>query len=71
MNIILQVFTGILSKLDGNTIKKVIDAGLDIIETKIADNGVSNTEQVVLAGIQFLRKQLGITEEEGSPFADK
>ena len=63
MNLILQVFSSILAKLDGNTLKKIIDKGLDIIEDKIAEDGVTKPEQVVLAGIGFLRQQLGITEE--------
>ena len=71
MNIVLQIFTGILAKLDGNTVKKVLDAGLDIIEKKIAENGVTNTEQIVLSAIDFLRTQLGIEEGPNSPFGDK
>ena len=70
MGVIISVFTEILKKLPKNLVKKVIDGALDIVENQLEKDGVTAMESVVLSAIKWLREQLGITEEEGSPFAD-
>lgn len=69
--VLINLFTGILTKLPPDTVKIALDKALDAIEDAIAKSSSTLDDQFVLPAIKWLRDQLDIEEEEGSPYADK
>lgn len=70
MEILIQIFKGILSKLPPETVKLALDRALDAIEESIAKSSTKIDDNFVLPAIKWLREQLGIVENPGSIFAD-
>lgn len=67
---ILSQLEILLQKLPEDTVKKVLDKLFDIIEEQLNKDGLTAWEKVAHEGVQYLRRALKITEEEGSPYAD-
>ena len=70
MNILISMFSSILSKLPGDVVKKALDKALDVVESSVAKSETKIDDQFVLPAIQWLRQQLGIAETPGSGFED-
>lgn len=61
----------ILQKLPPEAIKVAIDGALDALEKYLQKDGLTAWERIVDEGIQYIRRALAITEEQGSKYEDK
>lgn len=65
-----SIITALLKNLPEDIVKEGLDKFLDFIETKI-DKSDNKWDDLLLPLFKALRSQLGITEEEGSKYADE
>ena len=71
MNFLIDFLVKIIKQAPNDVILKVIDKALDPLEEWLQKDGLTAWEKVMWESIQFVRRSLKITEEEGSAFSDK
>ena len=62
--IVIQLFTIILSQLKPETLKEVVDKGLDIIEDKVAQSPNKVDDAIVLPLCKKVREAFNIPDED-------
>lgn len=71
---ILRSFYAVLQVVPPNVILKAIDSGMDHLEfwaiTPDDDGKISFMKNFVAMSCNFIRKQIKMTEESGSPYED-
>lgn len=65
-----SILTAIIKNVPENVVRVSLDKFLDSLEEKI-DKSENKWDDLLLPLFKALRSQLGITEEEGSKYADK
>lgn len=68
--LIASLLESLIRILPKDLVKKSIDNLLDFIEDAIAKSSNKWDDSIVLPLLSELRKQIGVTEEAGSPYAD-
>lgn len=66
-----SMLTALIKNLPQDLVKEALDKLLDFIERKIQASENKIDDAIALPLITALRAQLGITEEEGSKYADE
>lgn len=68
--LITSLLESLIRILPKDIVKKGIDNLLDVIEDAVAKSSNKWDDSIVLPLLSELRKQIGVTEEAGSPYAD-